>query len=569
MLKLRTYSVLLLTCVVSVFPQTLADKSPEITSRDAPTTFSSKVNLVMVPVVVRDPQGHAIGTLKKEDFQLFDKGKPQVISKFTVEKADGRTVPIEAEDPDTVKPIEGHPVANKFVAYLFDDMHTPFGDLAQSRTAAIKHLAETLKGRDRAAIYTTSGQNTLDFTDDREMLQETMNRIMPRSRQSGALNQCPYISDYMADLIVNRNDPIALSAVARDAVACGAANGTTPAQALQQATQMVPSLATQSLSISEADTQVAFSVLKATVQRMASMPGQRTIVLVSSGFIVTINYRQLEADIIDRAIRSNVTINTLDARGLYVVVPGGDASQGSSTIAASNNKSRYQLDAAQADADVLAELAYGTGGISFQNNNDLQEGFRQTGATPEFMYVLGFSPQNLKFDGSYHALKVTAKDTHGVSLQVRRGYYAPKHATDPAEDAKEEIRVALFSREEMSDIPVELHTQFFKSTDANAKLAVLAHVDLKHLRFKKAEGRNNNSLSIVSAVFDRNGILVGAIQKNVEMRLKDETFSARIAAGVAMKTSFDVAPGSYVVRLVVRDSEGQTMAARNGVVEIP
>jgi hypothetical protein len=62
---------------------------------------------------------------------------------------------------------------------------------------------------------------------------------------------------------------------------------------------------------------------------------------------------------------------------------------------------------------------------------------------------------------------------------------------------------------------------------------------------------------------------VGAIQKDVEMRLKEETFDARLAAGVSMKTSFDVAPGSYIIRLVVRDFEGQMMAARNGVVEIP
>jgi hypothetical protein len=73
----------------------------------------------------------------------------------------------------------------------------------------------------------------------------------------------------------------------------------------------------------------------------------------------------------------------------------------------------------------------------------------------------------------------------------------------------------------------------------------------------------------VAAVFDRNGILVGAIQKDVEMRLKEETLEARLAAGVSMKTSFDVAPGSYIIRLVVRDFEGQMMAAHNGVVEIP
>jgi hypothetical protein len=357
----------------------------------------------------------------------------------------------------------------------------------------------------------------------------------------------------MADLIQNKNDPMALAAAGREAVACGAASTAAQGQSMAQAT------ASQVLSISEADTQVTLAVLKATVQRMAAMPGERTVVLVSSGFLVTINYRQQEVELIDRAIRANVTISTLDARGLYAIVPGGDASQSSTSIVASANKARYQQEAALAESDVLGELADGTGGAFFHNNNDLQEGFRQTGATPEFMYVLGFSPQNLKFDGSYHALKVTAKETRGISLQARRGYYAPKHALDPAEDAKEEIRVALFSREEMSDIPVELHTQFFKPTDANAKLAVLAHVDLKHLHFKKVDGRSHNVLSIVSAVFDRNGILVGAIQKDIEMRFKDDTYNARIANGVSMKTSFDVAPGSYVVRL----------AARNGVVEIP
>jgi VWFA-related protein len=566
----RTAPILFLWCVIASAqapaPQTAADKSPEIASHDAPSTFSSKVNLVMVPVVVRDARGHAIGNLKKEDFQLFDKGKPQIISKFTIETADGRVKPMQATaEPDLgeKQPADDLVLANRFVAYVFDDMHTNFANLAQARAAAVKHLAETLKGADRAAVYTTSGQTALDFTDDRDKLQETMNRIMPRSRVNNTGTQCPDISPYMADLIQNKNDPIALAAAGREVVACGMA---TTAQLGQSIAQGV---ASQVLSISEADTQVTLAVLKATVQRMAAMPGQRTVVLVSSGFIITIDYRQQEVELIDRAIRANVTLSTLDARGLFAIVPGGDASQSSTSIVASNNKARYQLEAAIAEGDVLGELADGTGGTFFHNNNDLQEGFRQTGATPEFMYVLGFSPQNLKFDGSYHALKVTAKETKGVSLQARHGYFAPKHANDPAEDAKEEIRVALFSREEMSDIPVELHTQFFKSTDANARLAVLAHVDLKHIRFKKVDGRSRNVLSIVSAVFDRNGILVAAIQKDIEMRFKDETFNARIANGVAMKTSFDVAPGSYVVRLVVRDSEGQTMAARNGVVEIP
>src|ERR1700678_1572731 len=83
----RIGAALFLCCAVSGFPQT--DQSPEVASHDTPVTFSSKVSLVMAPVVVRDKKGRAIGTLRNEDFQLFDKGKPQIISIFTIEKAMG------------------------------------------------------------------------------------------------------------------------------------------------------------------------------------------------------------------------------------------------------------------------------------------------------------------------------------------------------------------------------------------------------------------------------------------------------------------------------------------------
>jgi VWFA-related protein len=579
MRQLRTRAALLFWCVSPAFSQAplvlpTQDKTPdttaEIASHDAPATFNSKVNLVSVPVVVREQKGgRAIGTLKKEDFQLFDKGKLQVISRFTIEKADGKVKPLEvtAGDPDLDKDSKKAPaglLASRFVAYLFDDMHTNFGDLSMARTAAVKHVAASLQPTDRVAVYTTSGQNALDFTDDREQLRETMNHIMPRSRAPGVSSDCPDVPPYMADLIQNKNDTMALNAAAREAMACGP-----PEMTLQTAQAMAQAAASRVLSVNEADTQITLSVLKATVQRMSAMPGQRIIVLVSSGFLITINHRQEQVEVMDRAIRSNVTISAIDVRGLYTVIPGGDASQSNFRSVSSIAKSQYQSQSALAEGDSLAELADGTGGTFFHNNNDLQEGFRRTNASPEFMYVLAFSPQNLKFDGSYHALKVTAKETKGVTLQARRGYYAPKHSSNAEEDAKEEIRVALFSREEVSDIPVQLHTQFFKPTDKTAKLAVLVQVDLKHLHFKKADGRNKNTLNVVSAVFDRNGILVGAVQKNLEMRLKEETFAARLDNGIALKTSFDVTPGSYIVRLVVRDSEGQTMAARNGVVEIP
>jgi hypothetical protein len=174
----------------------------------------------------------------------------------------------------------------------------------------------------------------------------------------------------------------------------------------------------------------------------------------------------------------------------------------------------------------------------------------------------------LKYDGSFHSVRVALKPKD-LSMQARRGYYAPKHAVNEAEQAKQEIREAVFSREEMQEFPVEIQTQFFKPAADAAKLSILAHIDLKTLRFQKAAGLNHDTLTIVSSLFDRNGNILGATERAVAMHLKEDTFAARVATGINVKASFDVKPGKYVVRVVVRDSEGQMMSARNGVVEIP
>jgi VWFA-related protein len=128
-----------MVCLSACYAQTPPDKASEIAARDTTATFSSKVNLVMVPVVVREGRRRAIGTLRKEDFQLFDKSKPQTIARFAIEKADGRTVPLEAETTGSEgeKKTGGPTQATRFTTYVFDDLHMPFGDLARAREAAV------------------------------------------------------------------------------------------------------------------------------------------------------------------------------------------------------------------------------------------------------------------------------------------------------------------------------------------------------------------------------------------------------------------------------------------------
>ena len=558
--------------------------SEEIATRDEPTTFKVNVKLVVVRAVVRDSHGHAVGNLQKEDFQVFDKGKPQVITQFDVEQpgtlaAKARQKAVENSAPGDASPNAANAPAapERFVVYMFDDVHLEFGDLAHVRDAAERHFA-TLKPTDRAAIFTTSGVTHLDFTDDRAKLHEALLRLQPRPINSRSFNnQCPEISYYQADLIVNKQDPDATQIAVVEAGECG------PQESVGHTTvvlgnpaMLVQTMATGILTAGQQESRVSLGSLNDVVRGLSRMPGQRSIVLVSPGFI-TPDLQYEYTDIIDHALRSQIVINALDARGLYVVIPYGDASHqppvvpGDSPVGVSPpalSKSLMEAAAASAQDDLLAALADGTGGTFFHNNNDFNEGFRRLADTPEYSYVLGFVPQNLKLDGSFHTLKVALKNQPKLSLQARRGYYAPRNFTDPNEQAKREIEDAMYSQEELHNLPVNLHTQFFKASDADAKLVVLAHVDVKRLHFRKVEGRNDNVLTCVSAVFNRNGNFIQGTQKVVTMHWKDETLEHKLSSGITLRTSFDVKPGSYLVRLVVRDAEGQLMSAENGTVDI-
>jgi VWFA-related protein len=538
-------------------------------TRDEPAMFKTRVNLVMVPVVVRDSKGRTVAGLTKSDFQLFDKGKAQIVTRFSMEKSGAQKIKF-VEDADGVgssaasKSAQAE-VPQRFIAYLFDDVHAAVGDLAFARQAAVRHLSHELGATDRAGIFTTSGQGVLDFTDDRDRLIDAINRLQPRPIARSIGQECPNIGFYMADMIVNKNDSSALQAATADTIACMDLTG--PAAAA--AGSIAQGAAQRVLASGEQESHVSYEVIKDVIRRMSATPGQRIIVLASPGFWTTDSLRPEETDIMDRAIRNNITINGLDIRGLWVD-PSIDASQRVNSIAAQRVISQYQRFEAQVDGDVLAEIAYATGGTFFHDNNSMDEGFRRTAAAPDTYYILGFSPQNLRLDGSFHALKVTLAKTSGhYDLQARKGYYSPKRLIDAKETAKEEIEEALFSREELRELPIDLHTQFFKGNNGMASVTVMAHLDVKHFHYKKADDRNNNTVTIVSSLFDRNGNIVSAITKNLEMHLKDDTLAKKLDNGLTVRTAFSVKPGTYVVRLVVRDTEGQQISAQNGAVDIP
>ena len=557
----------------------------ELATQEAPATFRSGVNLVSIPVVVRDGNGRVVENLKKENFQIFDRGKPQAITRFLIEHPaeppmippdDGELEKTAANGSSAMS--EPGIIAQHYTAYLFDDVHLSQADLPLIRDAAVRHLQNSLLPSDRAAVFTTSGQVMLDFTADLESLRQALLRLRthPIAGDGGAF-ACPDVNYYMADAIENKNDTQALLVATAEAMNCMGTSSTAAAQqiahsAAQQtadsaAQQMAHSAAQQKLSAGVQEARVSMDTMRGVIRRMSILPGQRSIILASPGFFLPDDLRSEESETMDRAVRANVVISSLDARGLYTVDLFGDISQSTISSAVAGQKATYIREDATVKADVLAELAHGTGGSFFQNSNDLVGGFAKLAATPGTIYLLAFSPENLKMDGSFHQLKIKLVNTTKLDAQARRGYYAPKHAVSEEDAAKEQIREEVFSREELRNGSVDLHTQFFKVNDTDSSLSVITHLILKQIHFEKVNGRNQNEVTIVSALFDRNGNFIKAYEKILKMKLKDETLNK--VPRLTIKADFDVPPGSYVVRLVVRDSSGQMMAAENGAVEIP
>jgi len=552
--------------------KTATETKAEVSSKDTDTTFKLRVNLVQVRVVVRDSKGNPVEGLKREDFQVFDQGKLQTISTFGVETPKSRQERAEAaaktqQGANEEAGEEKVTMPERFVALVFDDIHLKIQDAVVVRASA-KKLIDSMTPTDRMGIFGTSEQVKQDYTGDKVVLEKVLLQIMPRPKM-GKINDitnCPDVTHYMADQAINKSDTTVMPVVAAETLQCqfyGDPRYYTAAQEIAGASLL------QELNAGDTDNEYTYRALEDIIRRLGGMPGERVLVLASPGFILSTQFLD-EMGIIDRANKANIVINTVDARGLYTPDLQGDISQRETdTPQTAGLKVGYRTAEQTENAFVLMDFANGTGGTFFHNSNDLKGGLKRAGAAPEVSYMLGFSPQNQKMDGKYHTIKVVLTEKRKYDIQARRGYYAPKKVDDPQEEAKQEIAEAVFSQDEIQELPLDLQTQYFKTGDEGAHLSVVSRIDVKGIHFRKADGRSFDNLTVATVIFDENGNYVTGGEKVLEMRLLDATYDRLSRTGLTMKSSFDLKPGKYLVRQVIRDSEGAQMAARNGAVVIP
>ena len=344
-------------------------KNDEITTTEQPATFKVQTNLVEVPVIVRDRAGHAIGNLKQEDFHITDKGKHQEITKFAVVKSAGQAVPApdaRAEAPSPTAPAPaaapGSPsVPTRFVAFVFDDVHIRFEDLPQVRSAVVKYLTTSLSPQDRVALVTTSGKNSVDFTANFAEVNAALLKVVPSSFAPAMMRHCIEVSYFQAVQVEQQvgippsGDDASRSLALRVAIFDASQCVKDPRAAFDLAVDEIM----QAYEAGARESRAALNGLKELVRRMAVLPGQRVIVLVSPGFFVSPDLQTQNSELEALAIRSKVLINTIDARGVWTD-PSFDASRIGAAPPPENAAFR-RIDMNVA-ADELIALAQDTGG---------------------------------------------------------------------------------------------------------------------------------------------------------------------------------------------------------------
>ncbi len=530
-------------------------------------TLKADSNLVEVGVVVRDTRGRAIGGFTKDDFVIEDAGKHREITTFSVEMSVPMTTPPPAANAKDSTPESPRSVLPwRYVALLFDDFSMAFADQFNVKAAARRFLKEGLAQGDRVGLFTTSGKQVVPFTDDVAKLVAVLDgyNSFPRTPDGGI---CPKLTPYDAYIIANKIDYETFAIKDAEYLQCTKPRRQTQASIPRGQTGPWPPPGTnpvmvqaENMWIQIRDTSArALETTGRLVDYMAQLPGRKMVLLASSGFLAA----TLEAEyqkVINHALHAVVVINTLDAKGLYAEDAPDVTRVGANEFSI---RRLVELGTKPKDLnkDVMSVLAGSTGGLFFENNNDLDLGFRKLGMMPEVSYLLGFLPHEAP-DGKYHGLKVRLKSKNDYMIQARPGYWAvTKKQLEPL-DRERKVDRQVMGADTLGELPAVIGSEPAKTNSGEPALEVVITIDARKFHFVEKEGLRTQNLLFIATLFDEKGDFVTGTELQVKFALRESTYTRFTETGIEMSVLLQAPPGTYRLRGVAQDGiEGKIVAS--------
>jgi VWFA-related protein len=530
--------------------------------------FRSTVNLVLVDVVVRDRNGAVIKGLTANDFELLENGVRQDIVSFAFEDITSNAAPIEnastlgaaaaatgartaapavaTASPGAAAPASAaaaddtpsHPLTSDEVAghrvltLVFDTSSMQPEDVQKAVEGAVKWVDEQMTPADLVAVASinSSLQVLTDFTSNKERVRQVLSAF-------------------------SATDGTAFAAVDASTAATDEANQTATSDAT-----------TVDQSAQELDTfnnDVRLRALKTLAEALAPIQQKKAIIYFSSGLqrSGTDNQVELRAAV-NAAVRANVAIYPVDARGLQAVVPGGSARQASrgGLAAFSGSAVAGQFTQLAAQQETLTALASDTGGTAFTDTNDFGEAFTRVERDISSYYILGFSSTNTDKDGRFRRLTVRLKNRSNARVEAKDGYYADRDFAHTAKTDREvQLQEQLSTPIPATDVPMFVTAGWFRMAVDRYYVPISLAVPGSAV----PPSKDKVTLDVAGFIRDERGFPVGRIRDT--LTVPPGSAEDLAAKQVLYQTGVTLPPGRFSVKIVVRENSSGQM----GTFETP
>src|SRR5215469_10142966 len=540
----RNLAALLLAGLLLETPPPLAaGQAPQIPS---PSRISVTTELVLVNVVARDKKGNLIGDLKKEDFTVLEDGKKQAISTFDFENVDDGLAARPAEATVSGSPPGGSLLRapkkgpalldardRRLMLFFFDFSAMDPEQIDRAVDAAKSFVSSKMQPADLVALVSlaTNMRVDLDFTDDKTKIMAALSAYTSGESQgfdNGATGSSEGAAETGGSFTADDTDYNTFSADRK-------------------------LLALQSL-----------------MQSLGKLNQKKSLIYFSNGISQSgmDNQSALRAATA-AAVKANVSIYSMDVRGLQAFPPGDEAQSaslhgqsaysGASVLSDLNNNASSQ--------ETLATLSSDTGGKAFFDSNDFSGVFSQVQKDTSAYYLLGFVSNNPIKDGRYRHLKVQLNRSD-LKLEYRSGYYTDRdfeHLNKA--DREQQLEDELAAQLSQVDVPLYAGAAYFRQDDSHYYLAVSLVIPGSQIPFVTEKEKDSATIDIIGQVLEGGKFPVGRLRDTVKLAV-DSTRQVR-RKNVQYNTGFVLAPGSYHLKFVVRENQTGRMGAFEMDVQIP
>ncbi|HEX6185248.1 MAG TPA: VWA domain-containing protein [Pyrinomonadaceae bacterium] len=537
-------------------------------------------NLVQFDAVVTDKQGRLVTDLRPEEFEVLLDGKRQEISNFSFvgsAPAAGGAAEPRARPEKGAPPLPPVPVrpaqVRRTIALVADDLGTSFTDLYYVRRALRKFVDEQMQPGDLVAVIQTGkGLGALQqFTTDKRILHRAIDNVRwnPLGRASISAF-APFESDSLAQ-------------------AGGISEGGSEADSDTGSGGMRErdARAVQDEARSGIFTVGTLGALNFIVRGMGELPGRKSVILFSGGFPVFPDPRNPTSTgdtdrvveslrrLSDAANRAAVVLYTIDARGLVYTGPTAADSIG--------NARQAQRVLQQRSAELvrnqegLSYLAEQTGGIFIKNSNDLGKGVERALEDQKGYYLIGFRPPTEFFERTgtgprFNKFEVKVSRP-GVRVRTRAGFYGyPEGQAKPVPRTRaEQLIVALTSPLTSGELGLRLTSLFNSPADGSVVVDSLLHIDGSQLKLSdEPDGWKKAVFDVVALTFGENGQVVDTINRTETLRVRGDVLESLLSDGFVYVMKVPVKkPGSYQLRVAVRDAATERVGSASQFIEVP